>query len=192
MCRDPIITEIFYTKHFNFKRARVFAPGPDQIVMIKAGSVYLELFKATQVGNAQFAVKAWTQRGDGGTYLDGEDLVIHFYANADCYIKIYHIGVNGGMELIFPNQFQPDNLIRKNAVYAVPDASSGFVFKLGKPYGVEFIKIIASASQFTSFENSLDTLGQGSRELITRGLSVQQSKAQTAEVMLNYTILEGK
>lgn len=47
-CKDPIAIEKFYTKYFGFKRARVYAPGPEQVVMIKAGDVYLELFKATE------------------------------------------------------------------------------------------------------------------------------------------------
>ena len=45
-CRDPLATERFYTKHFGFRRARVIPIGADQIVFLKAGSVYLELFKA--------------------------------------------------------------------------------------------------------------------------------------------------
>lgn len=48
MCIDPIATERFYTRHFGFRRTRVYAPGPDQVVMIKAGDIYLELFKATE------------------------------------------------------------------------------------------------------------------------------------------------
>jgi glyoxylase I family protein len=48
MCKDPIITERFYTKHFEFRRTRVYAPGPEQVVMIKSGGMYLELFKATE------------------------------------------------------------------------------------------------------------------------------------------------
>lgn len=46
-CKEPIIIENFYTKYFGFKRSRVYAPGPDQVVMLKAGDTYLELFKAT-------------------------------------------------------------------------------------------------------------------------------------------------
>jgi glyoxylase I family protein len=46
MCIDPIKTEKFYTKYFNFRRTRVYAPGPEQVVMIKSGDIYLELFKA--------------------------------------------------------------------------------------------------------------------------------------------------
>ncbi|MBU0970371.1 MAG: VOC family protein [Proteobacteria bacterium] len=47
-CKDPVRLERFYTKYFGFKRARVYSPGPDQVVMIKSGQIYLELFKATQ------------------------------------------------------------------------------------------------------------------------------------------------
>jgi glyoxylase I family protein len=45
-CKNPLALETFYSKHFGFTRARVYAPGPDQVVMIKSGSIYLELFKA--------------------------------------------------------------------------------------------------------------------------------------------------
>jgi glyoxylase I family protein len=45
-CRDPLATERFYTRHFGFRRARVIPLGEEQIVFLKAGSVYLELFQA--------------------------------------------------------------------------------------------------------------------------------------------------
>ncbi|MCX5697907.1 MAG: VOC family protein [Candidatus Omnitrophica bacterium] len=45
-CKDPVEIEKFYSKYFGFKRARVYAPGPEQVVMIKSGNIYLELFKA--------------------------------------------------------------------------------------------------------------------------------------------------
>lgn len=45
-CRDPLATERFYTTHFGFRRARVIPLGEEQIVFLKAGSVYLELFQA--------------------------------------------------------------------------------------------------------------------------------------------------
>jgi glyoxylase I family protein len=50
-CKDPIVTEQFYTKHFGFKRARVAKlPDGDQIVFIKMGdsAFYFELFKAKE------------------------------------------------------------------------------------------------------------------------------------------------
>ena len=47
-CDDPIAIERWYCEHFGFKRARVYAPGPDQVVMIGDGGTYLELFKSTE------------------------------------------------------------------------------------------------------------------------------------------------
>ena len=47
-CKDPIKLEKFYTKYFGFKRTRVYVPGPDQVVMIKSGEIYFELFKSTE------------------------------------------------------------------------------------------------------------------------------------------------
>jgi glyoxylase I family protein len=46
-CKDPIAVERFYSKYFGFQRARVIPlGGDDQIVFIKCGDVYLELFRA--------------------------------------------------------------------------------------------------------------------------------------------------
>ena len=48
-CHDPLVTERFYSKHFGFERARVIPLGNDgQIVFVKSGSVYLELFQARE------------------------------------------------------------------------------------------------------------------------------------------------
>ena len=47
-CKDPIAIERFYTKYFGFKRARVLSLSDDQIVFIKSGNFYIELFKAKE------------------------------------------------------------------------------------------------------------------------------------------------
>ena len=46
-CKDPLVIERWYSKHFGFTRGRVYLPGPGQVVMIKRGGVYLELFPST-------------------------------------------------------------------------------------------------------------------------------------------------
>ena len=48
VAKDPLKLEEFYIRFFEFKRTRVYAPGPDQVVMIKKGSMYLEIFKANE------------------------------------------------------------------------------------------------------------------------------------------------
>ena len=47
-CKDPIALERFYTRHFGFKRSRVISLGDEQIVFIKSGDIYLELFQAKE------------------------------------------------------------------------------------------------------------------------------------------------
>jgi glyoxylase I family protein len=54
-CKDPIVLERYYSKYFGFQRARVIPLGEEQIVFLKAGDVYLELFQAhgdSPVGDA--------------------------------------------------------------------------------------------------------------------------------------------
>ena len=47
-CKDMAATEAFYCNHFGFRRVRAIPLGDDQIVFLKAGDVYLELFKAKE------------------------------------------------------------------------------------------------------------------------------------------------
>ncbi len=47
-CKDPIATERFYTRHFGFRRVRVYVPGPGQVVMIRSGALALELFSSSE------------------------------------------------------------------------------------------------------------------------------------------------
>ncbi len=45
-CRDPEATERFYVRHFGFHRARVVPLGEQQLVFLRSGDTWLELFQA--------------------------------------------------------------------------------------------------------------------------------------------------
>jgi hypothetical protein len=149
-----------------------------------------ELSDVLEAGNSGLVVKAFTNRGEGAVYRDGEELVITFFTNLDAYVKIYHIDVEGEMSLIFPNQFHADNLIPAQTLINIPDKDYPFSFVLGEPYGTEYIKIIASTSQFPDIEESFETLGKANRSLLSRGLSVTKKKGLVTESLLSYTIVE--
>ena len=56
-CKDRKTLEKFYSHHFGFQRARVFNAGkPDEFVMLRQGSMCLELFQETEASQ--------TSRGD--------------------------------------------------------------------------------------------------------------------------------
>ncbi|QRX95813.1 VOC family protein [Streptomyces noursei] len=52
-CRDQQLTEDFYTRWFGFHRARVVPVGDRQIVFLRNGGAYLELFPAREVSAGQ-------------------------------------------------------------------------------------------------------------------------------------------
>lgn len=55
-CGDLKRQERFYTRHFGFRRARVFNPNtPDEFVMLRLGAVCLELFSARMEARALMA-----------------------------------------------------------------------------------------------------------------------------------------
>lgn len=59
-CRDPLATERFYVRHLGFTRARALPIGDGkQIVFLRNGDAYLELFPAEGAGPAPVA------EGDG-------------------------------------------------------------------------------------------------------------------------------
>ena len=56
VCADMAATERFYSTHFGFRRARVIPlGGGDEIIFLKSGAVYLELFRAKEANPAPAA-----------------------------------------------------------------------------------------------------------------------------------------
>ena len=149
-----------------------------------------ELSNISSASSENLIIKAWIERGNGATYVDGEDLIINFFSGTDCYIKVYHIDVNGQVQLIFPNIYYSDNFIKEGTIYRIPDTQYPFKFNLEQPYGTEFIKVMASTVQFADIEESFTDIGKATRGLLERGLTVEQREGQITEILLNYTIIE--
>jgi hypothetical protein len=155
----------------------------------QALSVLEELKEVHNADNPDFVIKAWSPRGDGGVFSDGEDLVINLLANRDCFIKVYHTDVDGRMKLIFPNRYYAGNSIKAQRRYKIPDETYPFRFELTEPYGTEFIKVIASTLQFQDIEEAFRDMGAASKETISRGLNVNAKKKQVTEALFSYTII---
>ena len=155
-----------------------------------AMEVIAELSDLMQSTGEGLETRVWTSRGNGATYSDGKNLVIRFFANRPCFIKVYHIDVNKKTSLIFPNDYYSDNRIEAEKIYSIPDDHYPFRFELGAPYGTEFIKVIASTRQFADVEEAFSDLGVADGQLMTRGLAVKQRDELRSEEMISYTIVE--
>lgn len=162
---------------------QIAPPDVEQALRLRAD---LEDVLASQ--SEGFVVRATTDRGNGAVYRDGEYLTLNLYASRDAYVKVYHIDVAGNTQLIFPNQFTPNNRIPAETYTEVPGRTEPWAFALHEPFGTEYIQILASTEQFDDIEGSFDILGTA-QTYRTRGLSIVQREGEVQEILLNYTIV---
>jgi Domain of unknown function (DUF4384) len=96
---------------------------------------------ATQ-GTAASALKVdlWT---DQPNYRVGDLLTIHVQANAACHLNLMSIDKVGKATVLFPNEFEPDNMIG-GKVQAYPSDKSAYQFRL-REKGYETIVAVCLA-----------------------------------------------
>ncbi|MFA6508274.1 MAG: DUF4384 domain-containing protein [Treponemataceae bacterium] len=141
------------------------------------------------------SVSLSTERGPGGAYRDGENLKVIATVNQDAYLRLFHVDVQGNIKLIWPNPYGGgDGKVRSGTAVTIPGPSDPFDFKLGTPYGTEFIKAVASTAPFSSKESAFQDLGTDAGKVITRGLEISVKAdaqvARRAEALASYVILE--
>lgn len=130
-----------------------------------------------------------TDRGVGAVYRDGEKLTLYITSSKDAYLKIYHVDVNGIAQLIWPNRFGGSGKVKAGEALKFPGPSDKFQYVLGRPYGTEYIKAVASTRPFATMEADFSDLRGAAAEAITRGLSVASSDTTRAEALVVYEIL---
>jgi glyoxylase I family protein len=62
-CRDQQATEEFYQRWFGFERARVVPLGDQEIIFLRQGDVYLELFQAGEPAPVEITADGPPHRG---------------------------------------------------------------------------------------------------------------------------------
>ena len=138
---------------------------------------------------ADFKVSVSTERGASAVYREGEDMVVLVTASKDAWIKVYHIDVDGKVQLIYPNRFGGEGRIRAGQAVKIPEGGDPFKFKMTPPYGTEFIKVVASTGAFAKNEEDFTELGADARGVISRGLAVLGAgTAEKAESLASYVI----
>lgn len=90
-------------------------------------------------------VSIWVDQKDI-TYAPGEQIAIFAKANQDAYLTIIDVGTSGKVVQIFPNQYHPDNFIKKDEVVRIPELTDGFNYQISGPNGTELIKAIVSTN----------------------------------------------
>ncbi|MEE2709111.1 MAG: DUF4384 domain-containing protein [Gemmatimonadota bacterium] len=93
-------------------------------------------------------IKIWTERGDGGMFVEGERLTAYVQAGSDCYLRLLYRQVDGQVIQIFPNRLSGDERVKSGQVYSIPDTDDAFDYVIKAPFGVEYLISVASATPF--------------------------------------------
>ena len=105
-----------------------------------------------QTGRA-LNVTAWVDH-ENNTYHTGEAVRLFVKTNKDSYITVINVGPTGNTTVLFPNQFQADNLVRAGQVQEIPSPSSPVKITVSGPVGSELIKVIASTKTQHVFQQT--------------------------------------
>lgn len=101
-----------------------------------------------------------TMRGAGEPRTASNSLMIEIRSSHDAYLTIASVDTEGGVNLLFPNDYQrpgflPDGWVEAHAWVRVPDSlepgnRAGFYWDYGPPAGTDTIKVFAAASAETA------------------------------------------
>lgn len=102
----------------------------------------------------KFAVKLWTEKK---VYNIGDPITFYFYAEKDCYLNLVDFGTSGKVQVVFPNRFQRDNLIKGGEVVAIPTVKEDdFRFRIKGPEGTEVVKAVVTTHKLQLYRGSYD------------------------------------
>ena len=80
-----------------------------------------EMMKSIQIINPHppFSLRLWLDKEGRATYTLGERIKISFQASQNSYVTVYNYDAEGGVKIIFPNQYSPPNFVRAGQTYSV-------------------------------------------------------------------------
>jgi hypothetical protein len=155
-----------------------------------------ELLKPSASTPQVFTLRAWPN-SDTRTYLDGDELKISIVADEDCFFKVYHIDLNGDMQLIHPNDRNTDNRLRAYVTRTIPE-SGAITYVLQAPFGQDTIKVVASRQQFENLPAEFNKVWKADGETVRRaesyrGLAMRYAPegpvVETVTAGFNFTVL---
>lgn len=132
---------------------------------------------------------------NGRVFHDGDLLKMELSPDQDAYVRLYYLSAENKVLQVFPNQIQKDNFIRKGTKMAIPGPTSGFDFRMGKPFGNEVLKVVASSTQFSDLEDETwaQQLFQGFSQtslqsMSVRGIDPKATERKFGEAVLIYSV----
>ena len=97
--------------------------------------------KSIQIINPRpnFSLSLRLDKDTGATYTQGERIRVYFRTNQNAYFSIFGYDSRGNIRLLFPNQYQRNNLVEANRQYQIDG-----IIEPGTPPGIEYIQGFAT------------------------------------------------
>jgi hypothetical protein len=111
--------------------------------------------------DASLRISVSRDRGRSAVYREGGKVRILVGLGRDACLKVYHIDVNGKVQLIWPNRFNGGSGFARagNAIY-IPEDAAPFQSLMTPPCGTEFIKAMGSIAPFAGREEDFADLDE--------------------------------
>jgi hypothetical protein len=133
--------------------------GPDR--GLSPGPAPTTLAPGAGLGNAAptFLAHVAVDHGDR-VYREGEVLRVRFAAEREARLYLLYHQADGRCALLFPNPARLDNRVPARQAVQVPGPGEPFRFRIGPPFGVEVLQVLASARPVDELD-SLVAQGRG-------------------------------
>jgi outer membrane protein OmpA-like peptidoglycan-associated protein len=107
-----------------------------------------EARKIVPVSRDTITAEVWFDKQCGASYNQGEKILINFRTNVEGYVTVYDIDTRGNVSVLFPNKHYPDNYVRGDQVYTMPNRSYSYDLIVEGPEGIEYVDIVASTDPY--------------------------------------------
>lgn len=97
----------------------------------------------TSPAKADTPIEVWTEKK---RYRVGDRIKIHFRAQKNSYVFLYHEDALGRGQIIFPSRMDDDNFVVGGLTHTIPDPNASFDFIVQPPTGKERIKVLSTLS----------------------------------------------
>jgi len=103
-----------------------------------------EMMKSIQIINPHppFSLRLWLDKEGRATYAPGERIKITFQASQDSFVTLYNYNSEGGVIIIFPNQYSPNDFVKAGHTYSV----EGLIDPNTRP-GIEYVQGFATSKE---------------------------------------------
>jgi len=103
-----------------------------------------DMKKSIQIINPRpdFALSLRLDKGAGATYVPGENIRVYFRSTRKAYVTIFSYDSYGNITILFPNQYQKNNLVEANKQYNI----EGLIDPSTRP-GFEYVQGFATTEQ---------------------------------------------